>query len=72
MEIKNRSHRYHKKPRSRNGHKYSKNKKCLSMMMLICIKQHLSNIWRSIHEKLKQNWGRVEKKRGVLLLNFQK
>ena len=24
----------------------------LSMMVLICIKQHLSNIWSPIHEKL--------------------
>ena len=30
-------------------------------MMLICIKQHLSNIWRSIYEKVKQRWGWVEK-----------
>ena len=30
-------------------------------MMLICIKQHLSNIWRSIYEKVKQHWGWVEK-----------
>ena len=30
-------------------------------MMLICIKQHLSNIWTSIHEKVKQHWGWVEK-----------
>ena len=43
--MKNRSHRYDmNKPRSRHGHKYSKNKKCLTVMMLICIKQHLSNI----------------------------
>ena len=26
------------------------------------IKQHLSNIWRSIHKKVKQHWGWVEKK----------
>ena len=32
------------KPKSRHGHKYSKYKKCLNMMMLICIKQRLSNI----------------------------
>ena len=32
------------KPSCRHGHKYSKYVKCLSMMMLICIKQHLSNI----------------------------
>ena len=31
------------------------------MMMLKCIKQHLSNICRSIHEKVKQHWGWVEK-----------
>ena len=39
-------------PRLRNGHTYIKYKKCLAMMMLICIKQHLSNIWSSIHEKI--------------------
>ena len=30
-------------------------------MMLWCIKQHLSNIWSSIHENAKQHWGWVEK-----------
>ena len=35
----------------------------INMMLLICIKQHLSNIWSSIHEKFKQHWGWVEKKR---------
>ena len=39
--MKNRSHKY---DINRQGHKYSKNKKCLGIMMLICIKQHLSNI----------------------------
>ena len=29
--------------------------------MFVCIKQHLSNIWTSIHEKVKQNWDWVEK-----------
>ena len=33
------------RPSSRHGHKYSKYEKCLSMMMLICIKPHISNIW---------------------------
>ena len=32
-------------------------------MMLICIKQHLSNIWSSIHEQVKQQRGSVEKMR---------
>ena len=30
-------------------------------MMAICIKQHLSNIWSSTHEKAKQYQGWVEK-----------
>ena len=32
------------------------------MMMLICINRYLHNIWSSIHEKLKQRCGRLEKK----------
>ena len=35
---------------------------CLSIMMVTCINQHLSNIWSSIHEKVKQKWSWVEKK----------
>ena len=35
-------------------------------MMLICIKQHLSNIYGSIHVKVKQHWGWVEKKCSLL------
>ena len=35
---------------------------CFSTMMALCIKQHLSNIWSSIHVKLKQHWNWVEKK----------
>ena len=50
------------KTRPRHGHKYPKNKMCLSMIMLVCIKQHLSNIWSSIHEKVKQHWGWIKKK----------
>ena len=38
MKMKNRLHRYViNRPRSRHEHKYSKYKKFLSMMMLICI-----------------------------------
>ena len=63
MKMKNGSHRYDKiRPKSRHGHKYSKYKKCLNMMMLLCIKQHLRNIWSSIHEKVKQHWDWVDKK----------
>ena len=40
--MKNRLHRSDiKRPMSRHEHKYSKYKKCLSMMMPICIKQQL-------------------------------
>ena len=63
MNMKNRLHRYDiNRPLSRNGHKYSKYK-CLSMIMLVGIRQHLRNIWSSIYEKGKQKWGWVEKKR---------
>ena len=45
MKMKNESHEYEiNRPSSRREHKYSKYKKCLIMMMLICVKQHLSNI----------------------------
>ena len=44
-ENENRSQRYNiNRPRPRNGHKFTKYKMCLSIMMLACIKQHLSNI----------------------------
>ena len=43
MKMKNRSHRCDiNKRKSRHGHKYSKYKKCLGMMMLLGIKQHQS------------------------------
>ena len=63
-ENEERWHRHVNKPR--HGLKYSEIKKCLSKMMLVCIKQHLNNIWSSIHEKVKQHWGWVEKKRFFL------
>ena len=37
-----------------HGHKYTKYKMFFILMMVICIKQHLSNIWSSIHEKVKE------------------
>ena len=63
MEMENRSYRYDiNRPRSRHGHKYTKYEKCLSMIMVMCIKQHLSNIWSSIHEIVQQHWGWIQKK----------
>ena len=35
---------------------------CLGKTMSLCIKQHLSNIWDSIYEKVKLHWGWVKKK----------
>ena len=43
------------RPRGRHGHKYSKYMKRLSMMMLICIKQHLSNNESLVYENFKQH-----------------
>ena len=52
---KSRSHRYDiNRPETRHGHKYTKYEMCLSIVIAICIKQQLSNIWGSIHEKVKQ------------------
>ena len=45
LKMKNRSQRYDiNRPRPRQGHKYAKYKTCISVMMVTCIKQHLSNI----------------------------
>ena len=52
LKMKNRSHRYDIN-RPRHGHRYTKYKICLNTMTVICMKQHLSNIWSSIHGKVK-------------------
>ena len=45
MKVSHRSHRYNKnRPNLRHGDKYTKYKMRLSIMMVICIKQHRSNI----------------------------
>ena len=63
MKMKNRSHRYDiNRPRSRHGGKYSKYKRGICMMMLICIKQHLSTIWSSICEKLSNTEAELKKR----------
>ena len=40
--------------------------------MVICIKQHLSNILSSVHEKVKQHLGWVEKKALLIKKNVYK
>ena len=53
LKIKNESHRYGiNNPRLRHGYKCIKYEMCLIIMMVIGIKQHLSNIWSSIHENV--------------------
>ena len=60
LKMKNRSQI--NRPRSRHGHNYTRYKISLCIKMVICIKQHLSNIWSSIHEKIKQPWVWVKKR----------
>ena len=56
MKMKNRSHGYDiNKPRARHEYKYTKHKKCRGIM-LICIKEHINNIWSSVYVKAKQRW----------------
>ena len=50
--MKKRSHRYDMETNIINIYKM-----CLGMMMPLCIKQHLSNIWSSNQEKIKQSSG---------------
>ena len=58
LKMKNRSHRCDiNRPRPSHGHKCTKYKICLSIVMVICINQRLSNISSSIHEKVKQHTG---------------
>ena len=55
LKMKHRSHRCDindiNSPRPRHGHKYIKFKMCLSIIIVICVKQHVS----LIHEKAKQH-----------------
>ena len=63
LKMKSRSQIYDiNRPTPRHGHKYTKYIMSLSIMMVICVKQHLSNIWSSFHEKVKQHWGWAVKK----------
>ena len=74
-EAANRSQRYDiNRPRPRHGPKYTKYKICVSIMMVIFTKQHLSSIWSSFHENVNQHWGWVEEriayKKSVYYLAF--
>ena len=63
LKMKNRLHMYDiNRPTPRHEHKYTNFKMCHSTMMVICIKQHLNNIWSSIHEKLSNTEAQLKKK----------
>ena len=45
LQMKNRSHSYDiNRPRTILGHSYTRYKMCLNIMVVICIKENLSNI----------------------------
>ena len=46
---------------SRRGHKYSKYKKCLRVMMLICIKEHLAPFEAQFMRKLSHSEAKLKK-----------
>ena len=51
------SHAYNiNRARPRHGHKFTKYKMCISMVMVTCIKQHQNNTCSSINEIVKQHW----------------
>ena len=55
IKKKGASHKYDiNSPRPRHGREYNKYKMCLNIMMVVCIKQQLSNISSSIRKKIKQ------------------
>ena len=58
MKMKNRSYKYNI---NRPNLDIVNIKKCLNIMLLICIKQHLKIMWSSIHEKVRQHWRWIEK-----------
>ena len=41
-------------------------------MMIMCNKQHLSNTWSWIHEKVKQHWGCVDKSVNIICMEHDK
>ena len=64
MKMKNRSRRCDRnRPRSGHEHKHNKSKKGLSIIMVICIKQQLSNLCSSFVKKLSKTEVEFKKKR---------
>ena len=62
MNMKNRQHWYDiNRTRPRHSYEYTKYKMCLSMIMVMFIKKHLTINWSWIQERVKKHWGSVEK-----------
>ena len=54
LKMKNRLQGYDiNRTKPRHEHGYTKYKMCLGIMMVTCMMQNVSNIWKSIHEKVK-------------------
>ena len=63
-----RSQRYDiNRPKPRYEHKYTTHKICLSIIMVICIKQQLGNICCLIHEKVEKKAEAELKKRAAYI-----
>ena len=45
----------------KHRHKYTKYKMCVTIMIVRCNKQHLSNMFSPLHETVKQHCACVEK-----------
>ena len=59
---KNGLHRYDiNRTKQTHGHKHTKYKICLSIMMVMCNKQHLSNIWSWSLKKLRSTQADLKK-----------
>ena len=60
LKTKDRLQRYNiNRPRPRNWQKYTKYKMFYNNLVIL-IKQHLCNIWSSIHETVEQHGGWAE------------
>ena len=62
LKMKNRSHRYDiNRPRPRHGQRYTKYKMYLSIMMVICIKQHQATFEAQFMKRLSNTEAELKK-----------
>ena len=62
MKMKNRSYRYDINRPSLDMDTNKVNIKSISLWRCLHVKQHLSDIWSSIHEQIKQHWDWAQRK----------